>query len=345
MDKRRQPYNPEEIPDIPSLENRGWEAMRQMLDEQMPQKEEGKKRVVPMYWRWMAAAVLLLVVGALSYRFLAGDEPNISNKNIAKTSHSDTSNSAVVANSNTTKTDTSNIKTQINNPDNSQENPISPANKKASQDIAGMDFGKRSFPKKDGKQSGQDNISDDSGFLANNSSSDRNAAGKKGVPVSGILLSNTSIAGKNKDAIAVATVSKNIPTGMETTPKKINMDFLGLVDSNRNQAIAKTNLNKENVEGSSRFRERLNQALWNDEKSDSVKQAEIAKTKKIQKDSQLVAHRREQLEKYFEEKEEKEKPKETNQKWIWLYWSIETRARTKETSPELLCTICPCIRP
>lgn len=300
MDRHKQPYNPEEMPDIPSLENKGWEALRQMLDEHMPQKEEVEKRVIPLYWRWMAAAVLFLVAGTLAYRFMAGNQSSDLSNPITKTSNIDKSHNtnAVATNLNTLTKDSSNMAMPTKASSHIGSNNDVPTN----HNLASADFGKHNFS---GKHTGSIVVNDfaNKGTVPDSRIAENTTAGNNAIPVTASSVANT-LNGQNTVA---SIASKNIPMGMENAPKKIKMDFSGLADSNRHQAIAKSNTNKENVEAASGFRQRMNQALWESEKSDSSQLAGIAKTQKIRNDSQLVAHRREQLEKYFDEKEEKEK--------------------------------------
>lgn len=79
MENKKQPYQSK---DLSNLENLGWESMRQMLDQHMPVQEEDKPKVIPMFWRWMAAAAILLLVGT-GYYLLSGNDIEKSNNKLA----------------------------------------------------------------------------------------------------------------------------------------------------------------------------------------------------------------------------------------------------------------------
>lgn len=63
MSQEQSQYDPQ---DMSRLQEQGWASMRQLLDEYLP-PEEGKRRVIfPVFWRGMAAAVVLLL-GSLAW--------------------------------------------------------------------------------------------------------------------------------------------------------------------------------------------------------------------------------------------------------------------------------------
>ncbi|QES89594.1 hypothetical protein [Rhizosphaericola mali] len=89
MENKKEPYHPN---DLSNLENLGWESMRQMLDQQMPVQEEDKPKVIPIFWRWMAAAVILLMLGIGYYLFSGNEIEKINNKlAVQNKSHQDSS--------------------------------------------------------------------------------------------------------------------------------------------------------------------------------------------------------------------------------------------------------------
>ncbi|PZP47047.1 MAG: hypothetical protein DI598_11490 [Pseudopedobacter saltans] len=316
MDQRKPTYNPEEFPDIPSLENQGWEAMRQMLDVHLPQQEEDKRRVIPIYWRWMAAAVVLLLLGTLGYFYLNNSKSTDIGNGIVKNSEP-SPNGNHIKDSNTALAVTSDDKGGKNGKDSSNKIP---AGQTVNKDFDAIAAGTSSNEKKHGGNATRSNQNDllasrnkieirDKNVFSNNENSNsittsENSVASRKVDNGKIALTNsdkiaTSISGKN----SVAVLGNN--SELNTSSRKMEMDVKGLND---NQTLAKNNItDKENVEGRSEFRKRLNQALVDDFKSDSTKQADIAKAKKNVSDSQLTARRKEQLAQFFEEKEKEEK--------------------------------------
>lgn len=316
---RKPPYNPDEIPDIPSLENQGWNAMRQMLDEHMPQKEGEKRRVIPMYWRWMAAAVLLLLVGSLSYFYLTETKNTDPNDGIVSNNTNTTNPKGNVLDSPIVKHDNHNglsKKSTINSNKNVASSLQNGERKKHlnSGSIADDDFAESSRQNDliaknspDKKNQGA-NISNKQPTVSTLSdgivSADK--IDNKVLPSKIDQNKNEALAATSK----VKTADEKVDEGFNT-PKTINLDVKGL---NNIQTLAKNNTEKENVEMHSAFRQRLNQAIMDDFQSDSIKQAEIAKAKKNLSDSQLVARRKEQLAAFFEKNEKEEKTSTHKQK-------------------------------
>ena len=325
MDNRKQPYNPEDVPDIPGLENRGWEAMRQMLDAHMPQKEENR-RIVPVYWRWMAAAALLLLVGKVTFRLLTGESASRPSDTalVQSSNTNNTSKNTAVVTSNPHTVNTQDPQTGFQSGPMVPNNGLAPGKPAATQvhpdrDLALVDHGNKYFVRKNNHPDLAYNAVVRKGTLTRNPQSANgipgngpygNNGGKAQIVANPSALSSDNVS--SKDAVAVASIPDRSSTKeIETAPKTFNMDVAGLADNNKKQTLARADRgkeqNKENVEAASGFRQRMNQALWDDEKSDSAKRVALAKAGKAKSDSQLVAKRREQLAHYFGEKEEKEK--------------------------------------
>ncbi|WP_447641848.1 MULTISPECIES: hypothetical protein [Chitinophagaceae] len=313
MEHRKRPYNPEEIPDISELENRGWDTMRQMLDEHMPQKEE--HRVVPMYWRWLAAAVLLLMVGVAGFHFLTEktntEQPSwtgtttkpLDADSLApviahnkKDSGSTADNHLVASADNSAQMSTGKLHSHL---------PLADIDQFESGSLSGKNTDALASKSKMLTGVGQRTMLA-SGEIRNIGKTTGQAEQGSGME----NLSDSKVMASGMPVTTATVAPRSNTSELETGQKKFNMDFSNkdLANNTEKQAITQTNPgNKENVEAASEFRKRMNQALWDEEKSDSAKQVVLAKTKKAQSDSQLIARRREQLEQYFGQKENKEK--------------------------------------
>jgi|GEM_PF-3812183 len=288
MEHRRPTYQPDENPNIPDMENRGWDAMRQMLDAQMPQQE--KRRVVPMYWRWMAAAVLLLTVSIVGYRFLTDDK--ISEPSNTVSVSKDVNDGKKVA-----------VNTKSTADVRLSENANQDSNLVASVNISLAKTGLSNINLSSGE-----NPNKGTEHTFNNNIPSVNTQKKAGFPESQILpktYENIVASTKMTKTLVGVSDAKTDAFSVENTQQKINLDVAAI--NNDVAATQPKSIDKENVEAQSRFRARMTQAIWDEAKSDSVKQALIVKNKKAQSDSQLNALRREQLEQYFAQNEKKEK--------------------------------------
>lgn len=56
MKEENLPYQDE---DFSPLEKEGWQAMQGLLDHYLPVQKEKDRKVIPLFWRWMAAAVVV----------------------------------------------------------------------------------------------------------------------------------------------------------------------------------------------------------------------------------------------------------------------------------------------
>lgn len=321
MENRKPTYNQDDIPDFSQLENQGWQAMRQMLDEHMPLTKE-KPRVIPMYWRWMAAAVVLLLVGVVGYHFLTGN--NSGGNQISDMANSvnrqakDSNTSSIAANNgidtsflgkgNHPKSDTQIIASSIAVAGTRFSNAG-----RASR--SGQSFGhqKTDFPNdamagyNDITASTNTNVNRHNGLVT-----DQTSAGITTGYQSGAVTSLGDNKEKGNAAIASNSAQLNSIVSTETLQKKITLEPVTQTDMAKSvNSLANKSINKENVEAASRFRQNANEALWAQEKSDSTKHFELAKAKKTQSDSQLTANRRQQLEEYFGDKEGKENGQHT----------------------------------
>ncbi|MFT4204687.1 MAG: hypothetical protein QM610_12350 [Chitinophagaceae bacterium] len=298
MAQRKQPYHPEEHPDIPDLENRGWEAMRQLLDEHLPVVRDSP-RVVAMYWRWAVAVVLLLLLGTVAYQWLGVTKEHIGHGDITQV---DSGGHDHVTSGNTVAR---NPKDRHKEPqagaDNDKNDTAQPS---PSQDVAvsGRHGLGHTLPNSFGEKATET----DSHLYADN--------GKKSTqkdtlsPGLAVALPNQT---NNKDVSPLSLQTK-LNDSEELSKRKndakaIHLDVTGFNNGKVDDRTAINNANKENVEAVSAFRQRMTQALREEEMSDSSRKVELAKAQKLQKDSQLTAQRRQQLQQYFRQKEEKEK--------------------------------------
>ena len=294
MDNRKLP-NSETDPQLDALADQGWDAMRQMLDLHMPLKDEEEDTpVIPLFRRWMAAAVILLLVGVGGYFYFSENSKRNSDiqdiaVNKEKIKKDQNINSGLVANRKAAD-NASIVKTTAKN--SHSTNSIS----SPSQTIV-------SAKKEIHSRSHLDNVVD--------------KVDRVNIPVLALNNHETStpksIATKN-NAVAVVTAS-----GLSGLSHEWSRSANDVALNNKTISIATIpNVKKENnsnsVEGNSLFRKEINEALKEDFKTDSLHQRELAIRKKNLSDSQLTASRKEQLVHFFEKAQKDDSATATHSK-------------------------------